>query len=871
MDSSGKNTWTISGSLINASGDGADSQTAWTVVQTGGGGSITITITPAVSDYLSLACDEFSCVGTPTVGTIVTNTGASTTASSGNVTFSSAGNYLLLGSFVSYYAATWAAGSGFTAGVNLPFGAGNYCGILSEYILNTTSASSPEASTCALTGSPYYFAASGVAFHEVPPPSGGGGSTMRVKSPRRLTPGRVHQARRFRAPQPANITSNGTGGGNWSATTTWAGGVVPVPGVNTVTIAAGDTVNVDSASETSGQLIVGNDPGTGNTAAITIGSSSQTTATNLVVNAGCTLRLRGDLTLTGQNVSSGGIFSTLTMSSGSSLILDPPSGSTYVVNLEYLSKIVCNGATNTGAWPDTAGGNHVTVKTDLTRGGNNAYTVCAYTTPNWWQNLITFGGWMTATFTDFSNLGNTSAYGLITCMQVYFYGHATDAVNVTNCTFNACSYVILAESGTWTGNFIFTDNLFSNTIQTSVFGQVGGSWFNIFTAPTSETKEILRCGFDRQVTLDGTQNLTIAGNVFAGDIGQDNTTAWTSAAQFNNNFIARAPNTPVEGINFGPFHDCYCLFTSANPGSTWVNTVSTGVTISGIIFDALSGDGSLAVNSFGGAISVLNSLILQTPGAATSTGIYATNGELTIEHCLQVGYGGYSSFPGFISLGSQAPASAGQVVSCRSNIIWSSTATSQVMAITESGSSTYTLDAVTVAGYNAFHNPTSGTNKYNAGGGSASVVGYSGLEVTNATAFAAEGGGAGNTQIKSGFDFTADPVFADSTLRNFVSWANVVGGQSATYAAAIAYLLAKPSLLPSMLTWVRYGYSPTNAAFLNTTYAGDTQTTDANGNLNNGAVGPMGCALRASYGPGSTLRAATRTRIDGPLRNAIYN
>ena len=88
----------------------------------------------------------------------------------------------------------------------------------------------------------------------------------------------------------AAISSNGTGGGNWSAAASWAGGVVPAEGDN-ATIVAGDTITIDQ------NITVGNDTAT---AAITVNGILDVPYN---ITADYTLTLKGDLI-----INSGGEF-----------------------------------------------------------------------------------------------------------------------------------------------------------------------------------------------------------------------------------------------------------------------------------------------------------------------------------------------------------------------------------------------------------------------------------------------------------------------------------------------------------------------------------------------------------------------------------
>ena len=247
-----------------------------------------------------------------------------------------------------------------------------------------------------------------------------------------------------------------------------------------------------------------------------------------------------------------------------------------------------------------------------------------------------------------------------------------------------------------------------------------------------------------------------------------------------------------------------------------------------------------------------------------------SSGTFVFEHCLLWG-GMAGAYGAGMLMGYPGAAYAGEVVSARSNLLFYPTAATDTYLLTESLDSTYTERAVTVAGYNGMYNPVAGTCKYNAGGGSASVNGYAGLQVSDAGAFP-------NSQLGDG-DFVANPDFADTDYRDIIGWANRTQGQSDTWAATIAYLQANPSLVPSMIQWVRAGYVPTNSAYLHATYPGDTLTTDANGNPLNGTVGPMGVALvkvvlaglPACYPDGSSVaRPVRQPRLSDALFSEIY-
>ncbi|PWU24319.1 hypothetical protein C5B42_00060 [Candidatus Cerribacteria bacterium 'Amazon FNV 2010 28 9'] len=97
--------------------------------------------------------------------------------------------------------------------------------------------------------------------------------------------------------EAANITST-VAGGNWSATTTWVGGVVPV---------AGDDVTIASSA---GGTTVTVDINTAACATLTVNSTNDNQMSNLLFNNGSVLTVSGDITIGGTAIQHGHIIMT---------------------------------------------------------------------------------------------------------------------------------------------------------------------------------------------------------------------------------------------------------------------------------------------------------------------------------------------------------------------------------------------------------------------------------------------------------------------------------------------------------------------------------------------------------------------------------
>jgi len=218
----------------------------------------------------------------------------------------------------------------------------------------------------------------------------------------------------------ATITSAQTG--NWSATSTWVGGVVPSDG-DTATVATGHTVSITGAT------VIGTSGATG-TIALTVAGTG-------VLNISSSLTLKGDL------VQQRG--TSIIGTTGGSIIFTPPSGSTY----KWLNS---NAGTGTATVNLSGVAGNPFILTTTQGGGDNA----------WWDGHSLWSHPLTMSNVTVSRFGNDNS------VQAFRSDQVSVNLNWSNVLFNYCGQVGFTALGSTT-DLILTNVDFRNSLVSATY------------------------------------------------------------------------------------------------------------------------------------------------------------------------------------------------------------------------------------------------------------------------------------------------------------------------------------------------------------------------------------------------------------------
>lgn len=433
----------------------------------------------------------------------------------------------------------------------------------------------------------------------------------------------------------AAITSAATG--NWSATGTWTGGVVPgngdtviIQGTNVVTVDVDTTVGASNGVWVSG----------GNPAAIQLNATGR-----LIIAATKTLTLRGDFVFNNTQSSVG---TGLTLNAGATLQFDAsatsPNTTQYRFSLTnnaiYYCKLVCNG---TQAQPCLIWSMSASAKAYFFNG-------------NPWANF----GSLSMTYTTFRNMGGSS-----NPFWVVSYSGSTVTVNVSNCTFDNCGRIAVGVVNPTAGQCTFTDC----------------NWINSPSAVTANTELLsrssyVRCVFDKLMGTSVNQDNLILTNCYLGfgitNGGQTTTTQQSMTKSFFRQTSQAAPQltaTLLQDILWMQDHNVN------NPNMT-LNGPKSQV-YDGVIFEYTNNSGSgaginvtNAPNTSGQTYEIKRVLCIPNATGINSCSIFSMDGAFTPNGSINVHNNTATTMGRHTSVNEAFDNTAGSVTNYSNNLSW---------------------------------------------------------------------------------------------------------------------------------------------------------------------------------------------------------
>lgn len=544
--------------------------------------------------------------------------------------------------------------------------------------------------------------------------------------------------------------------GNWSATGTWTGGVVPGNG-DTVTIGHAVTVDVDTT--------VGHSPGAADaTAAIlTNGSGS------LTVAAGITLIVRGDIKLNNDD---------MTLNAGSVLEFDA-SAAASPSTARYVLQIGTANLQSARLYINGVAGNRATIRSNA--GGANARIN---------GGGFQMGGNITGSYCNFVRIGDASNDAI-----VYYIGSAAAGTfSLQYADFDACARVtsngnLHANSTLLLSHLTFRNSVGIKNLNIQIGGAVG-----------TGSRRVEYCVFDKPIDMTQVYDVQIRGNLFKGELGTVGGSLGPWAA-FEENLVYGTFNR----IHYGNSLNCVAISTeAANPHFFYAPTERD------IVWDGWVAeyDGSSAIGDFliGSSPSVVRNYtvrntILLPNAAGASTGAFISlvgneNQRWTAEHNT---YFIGASYESGVRYGATEPVGthAGILVSVRSNIAWDTTPRGwKVTPITLPG----TTDVLVVGDYNGGYNYAAGV----------AGKGYNTTTTTPPGAHDVEADPqfVDNTRCFRTWDAALGGPGTNANALAEMSKMNDDSGYNPEYS------------LTNYLAWVRAGFAPRNAAYKGTAHDG---------------------------------------------------